>query len=458
MAVFNHLITHPLTAVCSRSETFDHFRSLLFDTEHSDVPILCFGHLYHLHRVILCRVDFFKTLIDGSWRESGSGREGQQPISITFPPPINQAAFELCLSRIYGTGPKVLPPPWALIDDVMLPLGRTHALLAHMAIRGLDTMSTVQYCRNWEIEQSAWANLPQDKTSHPAPPRFLLSLHFCADYLGMSKLVTQTTKLVMSTITPFTVITYLEFSLGRPLKANPLASDDDLGCRSLENLGRPVKTKAKADALDQQIEEQENIGNLHRGALIGRLGNACASWLSKWASDLLILEEKLAPNEIDELTLLTTGAEEVEVIKHWPSSQRPSMRIWRYVGGLSSDWIRVLISSDAFFMGCKSVGVDALSYLNDMDDLDDLDDRGPDRVMGSEWQRFRFARRVTELREHERATLELASHGLSSQRRVSSLYLSNPDHELVRMFRDGIYYSHMVCDEFLPMFDHHDRL
>lgn len=423
MPLFDHL-THPLTSIPWGSEMLNHFRSLLLDAEHSDVQILCFGHLYRLHRVILCRIDFFKTLIDGPWRESRSRRDGAQAISITFPPPINRAVFELCLSRIYGTGPKVVPPPWAALEGEPLILGRTHALIAQAT--GIELNVNVTEIRP-EDERDAWTRLLKDENAHPAPPSFLIPLLACADYLGMSNLVKETTDLIMTTITPFTVMSYLNFSLGKPSQACSLGSNDELGCRSLESLGSPVSVKIEDAALGQ-IEEQEDVGELCRGALTDRLGKACASWLSKWGSDLLILEERLTQRcplgQVESLA----SEDELEFTERWPCSRRPPMQIWGCHGGLSSDWVRVLISSDAFFLP----------------------------KLGDEWERYRFATRVTQLRERERVKSDLISQATDEHDHelTTPSVASVPDQELVRMFHDGIYYSHMVCVSLFRVLDH----
>ncbi|KAG0151235.1 hypothetical protein CROQUDRAFT_87037 [Cronartium quercuum f. sp. fusiforme G11] len=361
------------------------FRSLL-NSSYSDIQVACFGHIYHLHKVILDRAEYFHNMLSGPWREGHGQHTTIQTIPITFPPQVNRAAFELCLSRIHEGGPRLVPPPWADVSGPPLLLGRTHALLACAA--GVAHGDQLQ--ADAVHETAAWALLLTQRDHQPAPPNLSLSVLVCADYLGMESLVYETLRLIRSTITPFTIIPYLQFAQGTPFNNELSDSELLLGCRNLESIARP---NLELNPTDADLRVTKHDGKLCYGPFAEAIGFACASWLGKWSTELIRLEEVLS--EQDEQLLLPAGQAEAALV--------------RLIGDV------------------------------------------PGEGQGGEWERYRLAKRVTELREQKRAFLQLKQKSddipNSDIKHSTSLPGLKPDPELFRMFQDGIYYSHLTFDQ-----------
>ncbi|KAG0149089.1 hypothetical protein CROQUDRAFT_654181 [Cronartium quercuum f. sp. fusiforme G11] len=409
---------------CPARELARHVTSTLINSNQVDIELQSFGHIYRLHRVILSQVDLFRNFLN----DSGPG-----PISITFPGHIHRAAFEICLTRIYGGGPELVPPPWASVDSEPFLLGRTHALLSHAV--DLDTLISVED-QDIADEKADWESLLKTEDSQPAPPTLLISILSCANYLGLQTLADEVAELINHTITPFTVVTYLNFAHGDCLDNETLSECLQTGCRTLEGVARPAPENP-----DHHHEIMQESQSNERHA--EKIGQVCASWLSKWASELLALEEVLIIQ--DENILLPALPEEIELIKRWPALRRPPMCVWRYKGGLNSAWVRVLISSDGLFLGPEICGPQ---------------DQRPGDGRGGEWERYGLARRVSKLRERERREsldsgtfdkrLNVPSSSITPNVKpdpdaLSSSYKRDP--ELIRMFHDGIYYSHLTFQQ-----------
>lgn len=403
--------------VLSPPSLTQHIYGSLLDGQDSDFQVCCFGQVYRLHRLVLNQVDFFRGLLQGSWRETNGDFTSTKPIPITFPGQVHRAAFECCLSRIYGGGPRIVPPPWAWTSNNPFLLGRTYALLQHASQQAPQYESIGAATQD---EQAAWSFLLADQDSQPAPPSFLLSLLVCADYLRMVDLVNETVELILRTITPFTVVRYLEFAMG-DLSTDDLAeTDKHMGCRSLESLAHRNSTD---EIPNQQGDSMKMCSQLYNGGPAQKIGRVCANWLSRWASDLIGLEEALSG--LDEEVIMPPSSDETALRIRWASVQRPPMRLWRRGGGLTSKWVRVLISSNALFLSQKIFGPDGVDCVG----------------VSDEWRRYGLARRVWKIRERE-GLADALDAPETTPAAPPSVFV--PDAELVQMFEDGIYYSHLV--------------
>ena len=236
----------------------------------SDIRIRAFGRVYHLHRLVLIQSGFFRAMLCGGYAEDlatasaaatlshkNSRRDAQPPSSTTTASPlapnevdkdvvelqfddpnISRAAFEYSIARLYGDGPKLVLPFWSTPSS-------SHPFSPALTMR-LSQSSDLQL-----------ANLLIDKCSHPATPRFLLSLLATSIYLNIPSVTAQALTLVLCSITPFTVIPYLRFAIGCGIEGTDLhrsASDvmlHDLDewdwelegpATTLEELARPDST------------------------------------------------------------------------------------------------------------------------------------------------------------------------------------------------------------------------
>ncbi|KAH9814688.1 hypothetical protein DFH28DRAFT_1221683 [Melampsora americana] len=321
-----------------------------------------FDNSFNLNPSSLSKVDFFHALFSSHWHESNL----QESVSIKFPSQVNRSAFEYCLAYIYGNPPSLIPPPLVIYRN---------------AIRSPPNRFV-----NLVDEESAWEELLMIPDLQPASP-----------YLSNLSLAQDTVKLIRKTITPFTIIRYLTFADGRSIDDEVSDLERDASCRTLEQIKSNLNSESHHDPIEGNLEDRDE--SLSYGALAQQIGQACASWLSKWSTELLSLEEVLLEQDEDEL--LPIGINESRVLERWPWLKRPEMRLWRQIGGLPSKWIRVLISSDALFISRDICGP--------------LDQSSGGT--GGEWERYGLARRIS------------------------------PDPELARIFDDGIYFSHLTFEQ-----------
>lgn len=262
----------------------------------SDIRIRAFGRLYHLHRLVLIQSGFFRAMLCGGYAEDlaaesaaanlskkHSHRESHasppsssssanaasathkdtdnDAVELHFDDPnISRAAFEYCIARLYGDGPKLVLPFWSTPSS-------THPFSPALAMR-VSQPSDLQL-----------ANLLIHKRSHPATPRFLLSLLATSIYLNIPSVTSQALTLVICSVTPFTVVQYLRFAIGCGIEGTDLhrsASDEMLHdldewdweleapARTLEDLARSdpstsaaaqKQTHTNFDSLDATVSD-----------------------------------------------------------------------------------------------------------------------------------------------------------------------------------------------------------
>lgn len=258
---------------------------------------------------------------------------------------------------------------------------------------------------------------PSPPGAHICTPRFLLSLLSTAFHLSVPGLASEVLQLILSSVGPFTVAAYLKYALGQGI--GEAASDEPERVITLEKIGEDIdlplsqntssivvedsSTSDDDDAnsklgemslhdrtpTSSSISPQSNGPVYSYGVVSNRIGEACASFLTRWGADLLAREEiEISQEEIP-------GAP-ISISHHVYHPH--SLRIWSRE--LPADWVRGIISSDEFFV------------------------RG-------ELERYDVARRVVELR-----------------RRLNGI-VPKDEIQFRRLFAEGIYYSHMVCPSLL---------
>ncbi|KAJ1032618.1 hypothetical protein NDA16_000641 [Ustilago loliicola] len=250
----------------------------------SDIRIRAFGRIYHLHRLVLIQSGFFRAMLCGGYAEDLAAASAAATLSkkhshreshaSPFPssssanptstahkdadsdvvelhfddPNISRAAFEYCIARLYGDGPKLVLPFWATPSS-------THPFSPALTMR-LSQSSELQL-----------ANLLIDKRSHPATPRFLLSLLATSIYLNIPSVTSQALTLVLCSVTPFTVIQYLRFAIGCGIEGTDLhrsASDEmlhdlDEWDWELEGPARTLEEIARSDPSTSASVQQQNL-------------------------------------------------------------------------------------------------------------------------------------------------------------------------------------------------------
>ncbi|CDS00050.1 hypothetical protein [Sporisorium scitamineum] len=235
----------------------------------SDIRIRAFGRIYHLHRLVLIQSGFFRAMLCGGYAEdlaassaaatlskSNSHRESNATpsahtsssalkdndndvVELHFDDPnISRAAFEYSIARLYGDGPKLVLPFWSTPSS-------DHPFSPALTMR-LSQHNDLQL-----------RNLLIDKRSHPATPRFLLSLLATSIYLNIPSVTAQALTLVLCSLTPFTVTQYLRFAIGYGIEGTDLhrsASDQmlhdlDEWDWELEGPARTLEEIARLDPL-----------------------------------------------------------------------------------------------------------------------------------------------------------------------------------------------------------------
>ncbi|RXW18454.1 hypothetical protein EST38_g7408 [Candolleomyces aberdarensis] len=126
-----------------------------------------------------------------SSHQSRPQQRGIEEIDIIFEDSnITRAAFEICISRLYGGGPP-LHIFSSLVSSTSQPLSPSFPVF------------------------DAKEAIPEGH--HPATPRFLLSVLATAIYLCIPTVASQALSLIFKTLGPHTVIPYLNFALGKPI-------------------------------------------------------------------------------------------------------------------------------------------------------------------------------------------------------------------------------------------------
>jgi hypothetical protein len=305
-------------------------------------------------------------------------------------------SLRVCIARLYGGGPTLHISP-SLIPTPTQPLTPGYPTSAPKV------------------------DVPLGQ--HPATPCFLLSLLATAVYLSIPSTASQALRLILGSIGPHTVIEYLNFTLGKPIR-NPSDEEADAAV-GLESIAQAVNggstssaielTKGEtvnpeiSSSLENSADDQSVIYDgsapphsfcaegddtsthepfFHYGTISYKIGEACSCWLARWGPDVLKFEENKGGN-IDR----TSTPVNLSPRNSLAPSRYDIPVIWAR-GGLSAEWVNALVSSDALFV------------------------RG-------ERERLELAKTVVELRRRD---------GLDEAE----------EEEWRRMFRHGIYYANMV--------------
>lgn len=264
----------------------------------------------------------------------------------------------------------------------------------------------------------------------PASHRFLLSLLATSIYLSIPSVASQAVTLILKTVGPTTVLDYLNFACGKclvyvdPLPADSqpavglenvanILDDEEESCtykqftKSFEGLKSPSTESNSEPLLPVNPEEaspnSEDGGfddaipkepSYHYGAVSDKIGEACACWLARWATDMLQLESKDFETVDHGMYSQAVPSNSGIPAVHALSIKRPKPPIIWGHGGLTAKWVAAIVSADTLFVD-------------------------------SERERYNFARAVVELRR---------KGGILAEE------------ELVwnDMFENGIYYINMV--------------
>lgn len=249
-------------------------------------------------------------------------------------------------------------------------------------------------------------------------PRFLLSLLATAIYLSIPSVAGQSLKYILTTVSPATVIRYLNFAIGKgigPEEEN--APEAAVGLEHLAEIPKPDATDVasissklaclpmeddetrKEDPAEAVFEgdcEEDAVDERHfiYGGVSDKVGEATACWLARWGYDMLTYEEDECSS-----TASISGSP-LQKLSHNASStvmfvqvSQSMPLIWRR-GGLEARWVRAILSSDLLFV------------------------RG-------ERERYEMAKAVLELRRRE---------GIDEEE----------EKEFVELFENGIHLMHMV--------------
>jgi hypothetical protein len=243
-----------------------------------------------------------------------------------------------------------------------------------------------------------------------------MSLLATAIYLSIPSVASQAFSAILSTIGPYTVLHYLDFALGKPIQFPSAVVHDPPAAAGLEHVAElfddATSTSVQSTKGDDSEDSDTQSSCLtpdthivlpsspvhHYGSLSDKIGEAVSCWLARWGVDFLSYEqgdskltEYISATRLRRMRTFPSSAKSQPEID---TSLKPSIPgIWSR-GGLSPEWINVLISSDALFVK-------------------------------NERERYNFARAVVERRRHA---------GII------------PDEEAVwtDMFDRSIYYANMV--------------
>ncbi|KAL7424298.1 hypothetical protein Q5752_001888 [Cryptotrichosporon argae] len=429
----------PITPSAPVQPLNDHLYQSFLNGTCADVRVIvrAWGAAWHLHRVVLVQAGFFHSLFLAGFSEAkrskGKGRDDGwmgEDVELTFDDPnITRAAFEICLSRLYSSHPR-LHFPSSLLPTPQQPLTPSLA----------------------SIPDLLPVHLSLPPSTHLATPRLLLALIATATYLGVQPLLREAVAMVLRTVGPVTVTRYLGFATGDGIGEPEWEDQDDEGARGLEQVhrrinaystnGEPhtepelsgdvshsISTRASVDSSGASLSADDEVKcgvpaasvsgvsrsmsdassrtlprrsladiSVHSdaaplphfyGFVSNKIGEACVCWLSRWGADVLAAEVACA-TEAD----TKRGAHNVPAV--WGAA------------GIPAVFARGVLSSDTLF------------------------------VKG-EMERYKLARSVLELRRKgwEEAREEGDEEGLWDEQEA----------EIERVFAEGVYYSHMTFED-----------
>ncbi|KAF9535770.1 hypothetical protein CPB83DRAFT_779953 [Crepidotus variabilis] len=324
-----------------------------------DVAIRVTGNwtaLYKLHRVVLIQSGFFRSLFTAGFVESKPNRprSSSEEICVSFDDyNITRPAFEICISRLYGGGPSLFVSP-NLIPTTNNPLGPPFSGILE----------------------------PEDlPVGHqPASPRFLLSLLATSIYLSIPAVASQSLSLILKTVGPKTVLDYLNFACGKCFTySNPLpedtlpavglekiafeVGDDDRvdgqsTTKSIEGL-KSTSSQISAGTGSPESEESEPEDLSHRqepcyhyGTVSDKIGEACACWLARWATDMLPYEDInfiLPDSRLRSKSVSSIISSKLSGSLKSTQSASTVPPLWGR-GGLTAKWAATLVSADTLFV------------------------------------------------------------------------------------------------------------
>ena len=202
-------------------------------------------------------------------------------------------------------------------------------------------------------------------------PRFLLSLLATAIYLSIPSVAGQSLRYILTTVGPTTAIRYLNFAIGKGI--GPEEDNAPEAAVGLEHIAKPgaadiVSISSKLSGLpieddetrkedpaeavyDEDCDEEPtHERHFNYGGVSDKVGEAVASWLTRWGHDMLTYEEEHSSSPH-----IITGPP----LKHHSDSAFPIVAsthaclpvpfIWRR-GGLDARWARAILSSDVLFV------------------------------------------------------------------------------------------------------------
>ncbi|QRV90917.1 hypothetical protein RhiJN_18935 [Ceratobasidium sp. AG-Ba] len=470
----------------------NHLYQMFLEGQTADVSVVIRGSwqaLYRLHRVILIQSDYFRTLFTNgflessrSYRSSAGGTSGDVMELHFDDPNITRPAFEICIARLYGGGPDLFVDP-ALIPSNQHPLTQSFPVASPFS--------------------------PAPQGSHPATPRFLLSLLATANFLHIPSVTSQALLLVLSTIGPWTISRYFGFAIGQGIGTPD--RDEPHSAVGLDAIGQPAPAVApkispsqpiKIEEVSPQEEEEDedlvkvsSLGNHEALFPKDRVASAASQLTlddtrsvytyteqdedgtqSRWGADILGLEEAVEAQSYPPAPKLAApfpGLTHSRSSSHPPATP-PSPTTFSpfsaHVGlhnasqstsslpfsgrRSTSTYIHPMLLAPAILSraspGKSNSSVKAPSVWSH----GGLCARwaravicSDDLFVRGEWERFVLATRVVELRRRQ-LERELASvkNDEVVTRRIERLKRSE-EREWTELFKTGIYYSHISLED-----------
>ncbi|KAF5355253.1 hypothetical protein D9758_006020 [Tetrapyrgos nigripes] len=372
--------------------------------------------IYRLHRVVLIQSGFFRSLFTAGFSESSHVREIEVSLDDAN---ITRAAFELCVARLYGGGP---------------------ALYVHPSIIPNSASPLTPGFPYPQVDASVFG-APDGQ--QPATPRFLMSLLATSLYFSIPSIASQALSLILKTIGPYTIVPYLNFALGNTVEYDDILSSA-VGLEAVAEILHEEDTEFESDFEDtsESIQREAPPAGIphtfHYGAISDKIGEACATWLSRWGADIFLHEEYdvlkgLECDSSNAATIIARRATSRPRAKTLPSTvnnndgalfrKRVIPALWTG-DGLSVAWIRALISSDSFFIE-------------------------------DEHARYEFAKRVVEVRRRLKLLERKSQVPVKGKEKVVDGDLVQLDEaeekEWAILFETGIYYANMTPDVFLKL-------
>jgi hypothetical protein len=237
------------------------------------------------------------------------------------------------------------------------------------------------------------------------------------------------------------------------------------------NGGKESSAKSFLPSLLSEREElSHHQGRFYYGAQSDKIGEACSCWLLRWGADILLVEEQLQLDEDNQelasyISNFTLPRDVLPVprpitldepfcnVANVLSAPQPTVWCHPKIGGIPANWVRIIISSDSFWIRCEWDRYDVARRVialrkGHLEDFVEADESAGEDEIGSDSHESKGRNDTIKVNKTEnmqrRSTVPSISDSNASGEGSES---DEDEEEYAMLFAEGIYYTHMTFEE-----------